>query len=288
MLISMTGFGRALHDCPLGRLIIEIQSINRKYLEIFVSTPKEFGRFEQSLRKWVQEKISRGQISLRIHLIPSPDSTLELLPDVETLKSLKEEWVRIAKSLGFDPESIDLPFLMLHSPIHERAQLAEDKDLQEIEVGFKEALEGLLKMKRNEGESLASDILGRITFLEKHLKKIEKLTPDSAKKMQEKLKEKIKEIKQEVDERVLKEVVLYAEKVDITEEITRLKSHFEQFQKAVQSSEPVGRKLDFLVQEMGREMNTIGSKSADSQISHLVVEMKSELEKIREQIQNIE
>ena len=292
MLISMTGFGRSVSDTPFGRLITEIQSVNRKYLEMFISMPKEFGRFEQAVRKWVGEKVARGQISIRIHLIPSEKAAADLLPDVKMLRGLQKGWKKIAKELGCNPKQIDLPFLMLHSPMQQKVQFAQDEDLQEIEKAFKEALEALLKMKRSEGNALASDIVERVALLEKHLKAIEKAAPQGTKRMQEKLVEKLKEAKFEgsaLDERLMREVLLFAEKVDITEEITRLLSHFRQFRETVrQPKEAVGRKLDFLVQEIGREINTIGSKSLDADISHLVVEMKSGLEKIREQIQNIE
>ncbi len=290
MLASMTGFGRAGLDAPFGRLVAEIQSVNRKYLEIFVSLPKEFGRFEYDTRTWVGEKISRGQISVRLHVIPSEGAVLQQLPDPKQLKALKRGWEKIAKTLGYDPAKIDLPFLMLYSPIEQKS-FAEDKDLPFIEKCVKEAMDGLCKMKVKEGKALAADVSKRLASLKKNLKEIESLAPEAADRMRKSLQGKMKELQEssELDERILRETLLFADRIDITEEITRLSSHFNQFLGMLNTKEKtIGRKMDFLIQEMGREINTIGSKSLDAKISYLVVEMKSELEKIREQIQNIE
>jgi uncharacterized protein (TIGR00255 family) len=291
MLASMTGFGRAGSDAPFGRLVAEIQSVNRKYLEIFVSLPKEFGRFEYDIRTWVGEEIARGQISVRLHVIPNEGAALRQLPDPKELKALQRGWEKIAKTLGYDPKKIDLPFLMLYSPLGEKASIAEDKDLPFIEKCMKEALAGLGKMKVKEGKALAADISKRLSSLKKNLKEIESLSPVAAERMRKNLAAKMKELQEspELDERILRETLLFADRIDITEEITRLSSHFNQFLGMLETKEKtIGRKMDFLIQEMGREINTIGSKSLDAKISYLVVEMKSELEKIREQVQNIE
>jgi uncharacterized protein (TIGR00255 family) len=206
------------------------------------------------------------------------------------VKALKRGWEKIAKTLGYDPAKIDLPFLMLYSPIEEKS-FAEDKDLPFIEKCMKEAMDGLCKMKVKEGKALAADVSKRLAVLKKNLKEIESLSPLAADRMRKSLQGKMKELQEspELDERILRETLLFADRIDITEEITRLSSHFNQFLGMLNTKEKtIGRKMDFLIQEMGREINTIGSKSLDTKISYLVVEMKSELEKIREQIQNIE
>jgi uncharacterized protein (TIGR00255 family) len=291
MLASMTGFGRAVTDTSLGKLVAEIQSVNRKYLEIFVSLPKEFTRFEPEVRSWISERVARGQVSVRLSVISSSDATVALLPDVKTLGSLKKGWEKIAKGLGYDPKAIDLSFLLLHSPIQQKLSFAKDSDLGLIETCLKAAIDGLVEMKLKEGKSLGADIKKRLAILKKHVTAIEALAPDASRRMQKNLAEKVKalEASPELDERLAREVAIFAERVDISEEMTRLESHFGQFMGMLQTKkEPVGRKMDFLIQEMGREVNTIGSKSSDAKITHLVVEMKSELEKIREQTQNIE
>jgi uncharacterized protein (TIGR00255 family) len=165
-----------------------------------------------------------------------------------------------------------------------------EKALPALQKGVEEALQGLVKMKQSEGKALKKDLEGRLQGLGKWVAQVEAHTPDATKRMREKLKERMREVLEpgaELDERLLREVALFAERVDVTEEITRLRSHVSQF-KELLSQEGIGRKMDFLIQEMGREVNTIGSKSMEAKIAHLVVEMKSELEKMREQIQNIE
>jgi uncharacterized protein (TIGR00255 family) len=280
----MTGFGRAESDAPIGRLVIEIQSVNRKYLEVFVSPPKELSRFEQDVRKWVGESVSRGQVSVRIFLNASLQAKM---PNVELLKELKKGWQKVAKVVGTDPQEITLSFLLQYAPAEKEVGIDENKLF--LQRCMKKALDGLVEMKRAEGKALCKDLTERLKGLEKILEKIKKSSPNASQKMRKKLTDKMNDLlgNTTADERVLKEIALFAEKVDIAEEITRFKSHVVQF-KALLKGGLVGRKMDFLIQEMGREINTIGSKSMEAKISHMVVEMKSELEKIREQVQNIE
>jgi uncharacterized protein (TIGR00255 family) len=285
----MTGFGRAGLDAPFGRLIAEIQSVNRKHLEIAVSLPKECARFENDVRTWVGQGIFRGHVSVRLYLIPNEESFVDCLPDPKSLKKLKMGWEKIAKSLGYDKECIDLPFILANSPMQQGLQFLEDKDLGMIKTCIKKALLDLTRMKLKEGKALSVDVKKRLMAMKGSLKAIEALAPEALEKMKTALANKLKDLVLNFDERLLRESLLFADRIDISEEITRLKCHFEQFEHTLGASEgPVGRKMDFLIQELGREINTIGSKSVDAKISHLVVEMKSELEKIREQAQNIE
>lgn len=284
MLISMTGFGRATREVSNGQLIAEIQSVNRKYPEIFISIPKEFARFEQDVRSWVQNKIARGQVSVRIFFLNNNHVSI---PDSSSLKKQKIAWEKVAKSLGYSPKAIDLEFLMKYSTFHKEVQFAEEKDFASIKSCLMEALKNLCFMKEKEGKAMTADIRKRLLLLKKFLKSIESLAPASARNLKETIVQKLSTI---IDSEALaREAILFADRMDISEEIARLKSHFVQFQSMLQEKKgPVGRKMDFMVQEMGREINTIGAKSADAKIAHHVVAMKSELEKIREQIQNIE
>jgi uncharacterized protein (TIGR00255 family) len=294
MLISMTGFGRTRFEASFGRIVVEIQSVNRKYLEMTTYLPKELIRFDLEIRKWIGESISRGQVNVRIFLIPSEESLKQLLPDPKMLKELKKAWARIAKACQVTTRSIDLPFLLQNMPSSIQQNLVgEEKDyLSALKKSVEEALKDVMEMKRREGQAMALDIGHRLKELSKMIHQIEKLAPQSVVKQKEKLKERFWEVlspQTELDERLLRELALYADRVDVSEEIARFHSHVQQFQEIMKTnSGPVGRKLDFLVQEMGREINTIGSKSADAQITRLVVDAKSELEKVREQIQNIE
>lgn len=288
MPISMTGFGRSTSDTPLGALTIEIQSVNRKFLDMYIVLPKELSRFELECRKWVSDAITRGLITLRVFLVPNTQALQELLPDMQLLKSLKEQWSKIAKDLQCPP--VDLPFIMQYLPTINKTDIASDSFLPHLKQCTAHALQSLLKMKAAEGKNLTKDLQQRLSTISGTITQIEKLTPNAAEKMRQKLSEKIAEIApsiQESDERLLKEIALFAERVDVSEEITRLKSHIAQFEHLFKE-EIVGRKMEFLMQEIMREANTIASKAMDAQIAHHVVDIKSELEKMREQIQNIE
>lgn len=291
MIASMTGFGRAKQDGDKGTVIVEVQSINRKYLEVFVSLPKELARFENEVRKLVGEHVLRGQISVRVHYLPSAKALQQILPNTESLLAMKQGWEAIATSLGYDKKCIDLPFLMQHAALEPKSP-ANDSDFDPVASCLVDALKHLNEMKAKEGAALVKDVSQRLDLIAKFLREIEALSPDATMKMRNKLKSRMEEIFQpgaELDERLLREIALFAERVDISEEITRLASHIAQYKELLaQKQKGSGRKMDFLVQEMGREINTIGSKSMETKIAHLVVEMKSELEKIREQIQNIE
>ncbi|MBF8262526.1 MAG: hypothetical protein HW387_191 [Parachlamydiales bacterium] len=294
MLVSMTGFGRFFCNAPFGKLVVEIQSVNRKYLEISISLPKELNRFEMEIRKWVQELISRGQVNVRLFLTPNDAMLDQLLPDANLLKRLKKSWVKLAKASGTDPKDINLPFLLQYLPPVSLVEIvgSEEEQISALRECIEAALQGVVEMKKREGHAMAIDIGQRLGELERLISRVEKAAPDAVARQRQKLRERIQEVLApgaELDERLLREIALFAERVDISEEIIRFHSHISQFREVLKGKNAqVGRKLDFLVQEMGREINTIGSKSADAAISRFIVDGKSELEKVREQIQNIE
>ena len=281
----MTGFGRGAIDAPFGRLIVEIQSVNRKHFEVAIHLPKELSCFENEVRKWVAEKVLRGQITVRIQLVPSKETVSALLPDLELLRSAKSGWEHLSKQLGLDPRNIDLPFLVASLPPAQKTELLQEKDLGVLQQCVDRALDAMALMKDQEGRALAEDVRGRLKMIQSRVSSIVALSPDATEKMRQKLLEKMTSLlpkDQVLDERIVREVALFAEKVDIAEELTRLESHFTQFEECLRASGSVGRKMDFVIQEMGREINTIGSKSCEAKISYLVVEIKSEIEKIRE------
>ncbi len=287
----MTGFGRGEIEAPFGRFIVEIQSVNRKHFEIVVNLPRELTCFEHEIRKWVAEKVARGQIALRIQLLYSKETVSHLIPDLEVLKNAKKEWEHLSLQLGFDPKKIDLSFLLASIPPMQKPELFKEKDLKFLHLCVEKALEAFSLMKIQEGKSLTKDIEERLQIIQNKVSSLREFSPDATEKMRQKLMEKITSLLPEdksLDERIAREVALFAEKVDIAEEITRLDSHFSQFKECLQTESSVGKKMDFIIQEMSREINTIGSKSCEAKISYLVVEIKSEIEKIREQIQNIE
>src|SRR3990167_6581873 len=242
MLLSMTGYGAASGDAPCGKITIEIQSVNRKFLDVHLFLPKEFSFIEHEIRKWISEKLIRGQVNVRLFFTPKFGELP--LSDFEQLKAYKEGWETLAKKLGYDSKQVDLAFLLLHAPLGEKKPIFSEKDVKNIQAIVESAIQQFLEKM----ESLAANVKGPT-----------------------------------LEEQMVRELFFFAEKIDITEEITRLRSHFDQMH-LIDS----GKKIEFLLQEMGREINTIGSKVLDAEISHYVVEMKGELEKMKEQVQNVE
>lgn len=283
----MTGFGRGVVDAPFGRLIIEIQSVNRKHFEVSLHLPKELFRFENEMRKWIAVKVFRGHLSLRLQFIPSYEAIG--LPDATLLKRVKTGWEELSAALGFDPKEVNLPFIMTVIPQGEKKDFFEDD--APLRKCVEDAMEALLVMKEKEGAALVEDILQRSIEIKKRVASIEKHSSDAVGKMREKLTEKMNALftpDQSIEDRLLKEIALFAEKIDISEELIRLESHFEQLESCLKDEGAVGRKMEFVLQEISREVNTIGSKSLDAKIAYLIVETKSEIEKIREQVQNVE
>ena len=282
-MLSMTGFGSASIETPRGKLVVEIQAVNRKHLEVQVALPRGFARGESEVRKAVSAALQRGAVSVRITL--SAQGSSAQAPDVEALRALKASWESAAVALGIPKSEVSLAFLV--------GQLGEEPALEETDLPLlaclESALEALQAMRRSEGAALARDIAGRLQNLQQLVAHIEAKTPDATAKLRQTLSARLTELlgaSTALDERILREVAVFAEKADIAEEIVRFRSHLAQYDKLL-TQEGSGRKMDFLLQEMGREINTIGSKAMDATIQHLVVEAKAELEKIREQVQNI-
>ncbi|MES2344468.1 MAG: YicC/YloC family endoribonuclease [Chlamydiota bacterium] len=287
----MTAFARSCQDTSFGRLVIEIQSLNRKMLDIHLFLPKELARFEIEIRKWISDSVYRGQLSVRIYL----KSDEPLLTQLPQLQQLKLTWEKIATELGYDPTStVTLSFLVQQLPFlvqnEDESKENQMKDL--LKDGIEIVLKELTTMKEREGKALTTDVETRLKTLQEQLDQVEERSEFAVEKYKQKLTEKMQEYHQAndlVDDRLLREIAIFAEKINTSEEETRLKSHIEQFQHLLSTSEKsIGKTLDFLTQELNREVNTLASKSADAELSLLTVAMKSEIEKIREQIQNIE
>jgi uncharacterized protein (TIGR00255 family) len=289
MAMSMTGFGRGVVEASWGRLIVDIQSVNRRHFEVSVHLPKEMGQYESEVRKWVAEKILRGQVTVRVQWTPSEEALGEFLPSFEFLQGVKVKWETLCQKLHLEKSQIDLRFLIESSPpIQKESPFHDEHGLKEC---VSKALSAIFSMRQEEGKALIRDIEGRLKVLREKVAQVEVLAPEVTVRMRQKLVEKLAPILAQdaaLDERLMREAFLFAEKVDITEELTRLHSHFAQFEQCFHADGMVGKKMEFVIQEMGREVNTIGSKSSEAKISYLVVEMKSEIEKMREQIQNIE
>ncbi len=292
---SMTGFSRLVKETKEGGFVGEISSLNKKFFEVNLNLPKCFFLYEMDLRKKIGEKISRGQLFLRIFFTPKTAELLSFLPEPKLLQTLKKGWEERASLLGLGEKSIDLGFLAEQAKdVPVAPGCIEDDRIKKELFSFVDALVAkLVETKQKEGRHLVIDIQKRLRGIEKRIEKIEQLAAKSVPRYREKLRKKVEEYftAQSADEeRLLKEVLLFAERIDITEELVRFRSHLVQVDKLLREKKEkeIGRKLEFFVQEFHREVNTMGSKTQEALVSQEVVEIKCELEKIREQVQNIE
>ena len=289
----MTGFGRAECQEDDYTYQAEIRSVNNRFVEINTRLPKAYSDLEQPIKKLIKSYCSRGSISLTISLGLSNDSPgeWEIKPNLPLAKQYLDALKQIQSSLDLTGE-VDLKSVIGLREIIKIEPVTMDPAKKDLILNItKEALGSLQKMREEEGKTLQKDLAQRIDSIETHLADIESRHPQVIREYQEKLKERIKNLTDglELDElRLGQEAALLADRCDITEEMTRLKSHINQFRSFFNTNEPIGRKLEFITQEINREVNTTGSKSSDIIISKRVIEVKSELEKIREQVQNIE
>ena len=293
MLISMTGFGRA--ECQEGDYTYqaEIRSVNNRFIEINTRLPKAYVDLEQPLKKLIKSHCSRGSINLTISLGNSNEGSGEwdVKPNLPLATQYVDALKQIQVSLGIEGE-IDLKSVVGLRDIIKIEPVTLDPAKKDLILNITtEVLASLKKMRVEEGENLQKDLAQRIDAIENHAAEIESRHPEVIKEYQEKLNERIKTLNEGVgldETRLAQEAAVLADRSDVTEEMTRLKSHLNQFRNFFNANEPIGRKLEFITQEINREVNTTGSKSSDIIISNRVIEMKSELEKIREQVQNIE
>ena len=288
----MTGFGcgEALNDDLIYR--VEVASVNRKQADIVVNLPRELSALDSRIRKQVSEVVSRGRINVGISLKSAEAQSGSLTINLPLAEEYAAAIAKLEERLGlnglvsrFDPSRAP-------GVIQLGETLPEPEDAWPfVQKALKESLSKLLEMRSTEGAHLKSDLESRLTALKSFLQQISEQAPSVVEKHRENLIKRLDSAGIELnldDERLIKEIGLFADRCDISEEVTRLESHFAQCHKYFESDEAVGRPLDFLVQEMGREINTIGSKANDASIAQIIVESKTELEKIREQIQNIE
>jgi len=291
---SMTGYGRGECSQDGFKVTVELSSVNRKQTEISVALPRELEMLEAQIRDVINKFIARGRLTVRVTLhAAAGNMAARMHLDAELAKAYARELNKLSKQLKLSgPVTLDH---LVRAPgvFQTDQQLAEEEDFwPAVEKALKKGLDGLLKMREREGQHLEQDLVERIAIMRKAVIQVQKHAPKVAERYREQLIERVRNAGLESpaadDERLLKEVVYFADRSDITEELTRLQSHFQQFDDCLKSKEPIGRTLDFLAQEMNREVNTIGSKANDSLISREVVTLKAELEKFREQAQNVE
>lgn len=290
----MTGYGRG--DCSQDgfKITVELSSVNRKQTEISVNLPREMEMLEAQIRDAINRHIARGRVVARVLLHAGASRwSARMHLNLPLAKAYARELNHLARQLKL-PGPLTLDQLVRAPGVFQTdEQIVEEEDFwPAVEKALKKALRAMMQMRQREGEHLARDLAARIGIMRKSAVRVQKQAPQVAERYRQQLIDRIKSAGLQApiadDERLLKEVVYFADRSDISEELTRLQSHFQQFEDCVKSTEPVGRMLDFLAQEMNREVNTIGSKANDSVISREVVTLKAELERFREQAQNVE
>ena len=294
MLKSMTAYGRSTNSSPIGRVTVEIQSVNRKHMEVVASLPKELQCFEVDLRSWITPKVARGRVVVTVSVKFEGVSPVRAIPNLPLAKQLFQAWETIADELGNGVGKPSLESLMrTEGLIGYEVDLGDEERYKSVlSETVEAALEPFLAMKEREGALLATDIKQRLELVKSFAKEISGRAEGATEKYRNKLKQHFEEVLPAAidnEDRILREIAIYADKVDITEELIRITSHLEQIDLLFKSGDrAIGKTLEFLIQELNREFNTIGAKASDSEVSHLVVRCKSEFERIREQIQNVE
>jgi uncharacterized protein (TIGR00255 family) len=292
MLRSMTGFGRGEGDTSLGKMVVESRSVNHRYCDISIKLPKGLSLFENRIKEIIRSQVSRGRIDVSLRLDSLGEEKVQLNVDLD----LAEQYYRALHDLKERLQLKDEITLSLLAGAKDLIVAKEELgDIepywQEILPVLKQSLKNLDDMKRSEGESLTKDLQKRLESITEQLQMIKQQFPLRLKAFFARLQDRLRSLLEGMEtdpSRFQQEVAFLAERADITEEIVRAESHLVQFKGLLDGNEPVGRKMDFLLQEIHREVNTVSAKANDAEISQRVVEVKSELEKIREQVQNVE
>ena len=292
MLKSMTGFGAGTAEDESYRVLIEIKSVNQRYLEVGFHMPHKIDAFAEGMKKKIKEYVSRGKLDVNVSFTEKQDRAQSIRVD-------KNLAIAYHKALNDLSDVLHLPRPDDIMQIASFPEIIKVEDAEESFEGLEEvlaaamdqALTNLTRMREEEGANLKQDFLERLDRMEVMVGKIAELGPQIVSAYRERLQKTLSELlaEDEIDQnRIIQETAIYSDRVNFTEEMVRLKSHFMQFRKILESNEPVGRKLDFLIQEMNREINTTASKANNAEAAQIVVDVKSEIEKLREQIQNLE
>ena len=292
MIRSMTGYGRSQQTIDGREILVEIRSVNHRYFEFSARVPRAYGYLEEKLKSFLQGKVSRGkvEVGVSIYNIEGKDASIEVNRSiaqgyVDALRSANE-------TLGLE-DDLKLSNLIRLPDIFNVIKNTEDEEViwNEVKIAAEEALNNFVAMREIEGQKMKEDIESRLESISKMVARVEERSPMVTEAYRQRLYNKLCEVlnDKKIDEqRILTEAAIFSEKTAVDEETVRLKSHIHQFSELLESGDAIGRKLDFLIQEFNRESNTIGSKAQDVEIIKIVVDLKSEIEKIREQIQNIE
>ena len=292
MIKSMTGFGRAQAEADGYFISVEIKSVNHRYFEFSSRIPRQYAFLDEKLKSYINSRVSRGKVECYVTIEALDTDTSEVAVNhtlarayVKALRELSEEY-SLKEDFGAGTISRFPEVLVV-----QKGEEDEEKLWESVKAVCSQALDKFIAMRETEGEKMYNDIYSRGQYILEQVSYIEQRSPQTVKEYNEKLVERVHELigDASLDEaRIIQEVAIYADKVAVAEETVRLRSHIDQLNDFIKSDEPIGRKIDFLVQEINRETNTIGSKANDVDIARRVVDIKSEVEKIREQIQNIE
>lgn len=291
MIKSMTGYGKSSLSINSREYQVEIKTVNHKYIDVNIKMPRIISYLEEDIRKLVVSKIKRGKVDIQISFENYSKDGNEVKINTELaqiyIQSLRE--LAEAENLSSNIEVTEIT--KLPDVLTIKSNLDEDETKEELLQVANEAIDKLIQMRKVEGEKISKDILDKIARIEQKNEEIFGLSTGLIEEYVVKLEARVKELlkTEELDKsRLMQEVVIYADKCSVEEEVTRLRSHIYQLRQLINSEEPIGKKMDFLIQEMNRETNTIGSKANNLEITNIVVDIKTILEDIREQIQNIE
>lgn len=291
MVVSMTGFGSAKQESGQHVVTVEMKSVNHRFCELNIRTPKQLVKIEEKLKKKMAAYIKRGKVDVFITVSGEGLVHRKVMVDWQLADEYLKAIHTLKEKFSLDGKISLQDFLQRPDLISVEETEEENEHLEQlVEQAFMKAMEDLKGMRRAEGEKLREDLLSHAGVFTTALSSVNAYVPNVVKQYRTRLEKKIKELTgSSADEsRVLTEIAIFSDKCDVSEEITRLESHLAQFSGTVEKNEPIGRKLDFIIQEMNREVNTIGSKANDASIASFVVEMKTCLEKMREQVQNVE
>ena len=292
MIKSMTGFGRAQETVDGMTVTVELKSVNHRYFEFTAKVPRTYGFLEEKLKSFLNARVSRGKMECYVTIENLEESDMEVIVNPSLAKGYVDALRALSETFGLKEDYSAISIAKFPDVLTLRkAPADEEKIWNAVQKVTELAVERFVTMRETEGEKLRADILSKADTILEHVAFVESRSPQTVREYHEKLRQRMEELLEntQVDEqRLLTEAAIFADKVAVDEETVRLRSHISQLREFLNADEPIGRKLDFLVQEMNREANTIGSKATDSQIAHMVVDIKAEIEKIREQIQNIE
>ena len=291
MIKSMTGYGRANNSKNDREYQIEIKSVNHRYLDINVKIPRQISYLEDAIKKEISNKVKRGKIDVFVTFNNNSLEGRTIKLNTELAKAYIDELKKLAEKESILSDIQVTEISKYPDVLNIQNEQDDDKIKEEVIETLQESLDNFINMRQIEGNKISEDLLSRIEYIHKKVNEISKLSTGLIDEYVVKLETRIKEIlkDQEIDkQRLAQEDVIYADKCSVEEEITRLNSHTTQFKNLLNSDEAVGKKLDFIIQEMNRETNTIGSKANNLDITNIVIDLKTEIENIREQIQNIE